>query len=177
MPSASTLSTTTTRNNISTSFVPGSSMGLSLGLPLLLRSSWKSRDGKPMKPLTHLRARQIVAASNVNFSCQHLPSAPQTFLKCQRILWSPRRTVPHSFSNTHKHMPTPCFQGTHSHQELLFFFWLHHAACGILVPWPGIEPRALAIKHKVLTSEPPGKSQGSPVLFCIFFRVFISCFS
>ena len=148
-------------------------MGLSLGLPLLLRAFWKFRDGKPMKPLTHLRAWQIVAASNVNFSCLHLPSAPQTFLKCQLILWSPCHTVPHLSSNIHKHMPTACFRGTHSYQESLFFFffWLHHAACGIRVPWPGIEPRPLATRHKVLTSESPGKSQGSPVLFCIFFQV------
>ena len=27
-----------------------------------------------------------------------------------------------------------------------FFFWLHHTACGILVPWPGIEPRPMAVK-------------------------------
>ena len=113
--------TTTNRNNISTSFVPGSSMGLSLGFPPLLRSLWKFRDGKPMKPLTHLSARQIVAASNVIFSCHHLPSDPRTFLKCQLLLWSPHHTVPHPFSNTHKHMPTPCFKGTHSQQESLFF--------------------------------------------------------
>ena len=55
--------------------------------------------------------------------------------------------------------------------RFFFFFWLHHAACGIRVPWPGIEPRPLATRHKVLTSESPGKSQGSPVLFCIFFQV------
>ena len=32
---------------------------------------------------------------------------------------------------------------------LLFFFlilWLCHVACGILVPWPGIEPRPSAVK-------------------------------
>ena len=26
------------------------------------------------------------------------------------------------------------------------FFWLHHAACGVLVPWPGIEPVPSAVK-------------------------------
>ena len=26
-----------------------------------------------------------------------------------------------------------------------FFFWPHHAACGILVPWTGIEPGPLAL--------------------------------
>ena len=28
----------------------------------------------------------------------------------------------------------------------VFIFWLCHAACGILVPWPGIEPRPTAVK-------------------------------
>ena len=29
---------------------------------------------------------------------------------------------------------------------MFFFFWLHHSACGILVPQPGIEPRPSAVK-------------------------------
>jgi len=29
-----------------------------------------------------------------------------------------------------------------------FFFWLLYVACGILVPWPGIEPRALGSENK-----------------------------
>lgn len=29
----------------------------------------------------------------------------------------------------------------------VFSFWLHHAACGTLVPWPGIEPLALPPPH------------------------------
>ena len=29
---------------------------------------------------------------------------------------------------------------------LSLFFWLHHTACGILIPWPGIEPGPLAVK-------------------------------
>ena len=29
-----------------------------------------------------------------------------------------------------------------------FFFWLHHAACGILVPLLGIEPRPLAVNAR-----------------------------
>ena len=30
-------------------------------------------------------------------------------------------------------------------------------ACGILVPWPGIEPASLALKGRFLTTGPPGK--------------------
>ena len=37
-------------------------------------------------------------------------------------------------------------------------FWLHHTACGILVPWPGIELGSTAVKTQVLTSGPPGIS-------------------
>ena len=32
------------------------------------------------------------------------------------------------------------------------------AVCGILVPWPGVEPRPLQWKRRVLTAGPPGKS-------------------
>ena len=32
------------------------------------------------------------------------------------------------------------------------------AACGILVPWPGIKPTSLALQGGVLTTGPPGKS-------------------
>ena len=33
------------------------------------------------------------------------------------------------------------------------------AACGILVPWPGIEPASFAMEGGFLTTGPPGKSQ------------------
>ena len=32
------------------------------------------------------------------------------------------------------------------------------AACGILVPWPGIEPTSPALQSRFLTTGPPGKS-------------------
>ena len=38
-------------------------------------------------------------------------------------------------------------------------------ACGILVPWPGIEPMSPALEGGFLTTGPPGKSQEQ-----IFFR-------
>ena len=31
--------------------------------------------------------------------------------------------------------------------------------CGLLAPWSGIEPVPLALEGRVLTAEPPGKSQ------------------
>ena len=46
------------------------------------------------------------------------------------------------------------FSASHSSLFFLFifnFFWLHHAACGILVPWPGIEPMPLAVEAWSLT--------------------------
>ena len=32
----------------------------------------------------------------------------------------------------------------------IFFFWPHHAACGILVPWPGIKPMPPAVEVRSL---------------------------
>ena len=43
----------------------------------------------------------------------------------------------------------------------LIFFWLHHAACRILIPWPGIEPHPLQWKHGVLITGLPGNSDSS----------------
>ena len=38
-------------------------------------------------------------------------------------------------------------------------FWIFgHEACGILVPWPGIETALPALKDEVLTTGMPGKS-------------------
>ena len=47
----------------------------------------------------------------------------------------------------------------------VFFFLPHHMVCGILVPWPrieprstaGIEPGSTAVKAQILTTAPPGK--------------------
>ena len=36
-------------------------------------------------------------------------------------------------------------------------------ACGILVPWPGIEPMSPALQSRLLISGPPGKSPSQPV--------------
>ena len=41
---------------------------------------------------------------------------------------------------------------------IFFFFWPQWAACGILVPQPGIELVPLQWKRRVLTTGPPGKS-------------------
>ena len=41
---------------------------------------------------------------------------------------------------------------------IYFYFWLCYGACGILVPQPGLEP-SLAVKHHVLSTEPPGNYQ------------------
>ena len=39
-----------------------------------------------------------------------------------------------------------------------FFFWLHHKACRILFPQPGIEPRLSAVKAPSPTTGLPGSS-------------------
>ena len=45
-------------------------------------------------------------------------------------------------------------QPFYEYLTLSFFFWPHCTACGILVPWCGIEP----VRHGVLTTAPPGES-------------------
>ena len=40
-----------------------------------------------------------------------------------------------------------------------FMFWFFgREACGLLAPWPGIEPARSALEGEVLTTGPPGKS-------------------
>ena len=41
---------------------------------------------------------------------------------------------------------------------LIVYFWPRCAACGVLVPQPGIEPGPQQGKRRVLTTEPRGKS-------------------
>ena len=40
----------------------------------------------------------------------------------------------------------------------VYFCSFGHKACGILVPWPGIEPAPPALEGQVLTTGPAGKS-------------------
>ena len=42
---------------------------------------------------------------------------------------------------------------------LFFVFWPHCTVCGILVPWPGIEPGPQQWERQVLTTGSPGNSQ------------------
>ena len=41
------------------------------------------------------------------------------------------------------------------------FWFLGHEACGVLAPWPGIEPKPPALEGEVLTMGLPMKSQNS----------------
>ena len=41
------------------------------------------------------------------------------------------------------------------------FWFLGHEACGVLAPWPGIEPKPTALEGEVLTMGLPMKSQNS----------------
>ena len=56
--------------------------------------------------------------------------------------------------------PNTCFT-----QDSIFwffgFFLSCGLACGILVPWPGIEPRTSAVRVQSSNTGPPSKSQGS----------------
>ena len=46
-------------------------------------------------------------------------------------------------------------------------FWPHHAACRILIPQPGIEPRPCQWQHQVLIAGPPGNSHYHTVLMTL----------
>ena len=39
-----------------------------------------------------------------------------------------------------------------------FYFWPHHATCGLLVSWPGIELMSTAVEGEILTTGLQGKS-------------------
>ena len=45
-------------------------------------------------------------------------------------------------------------------------------ACGILVPWPEIEPASPDLEGRFLTTEPPGKSPGSLSLIIVTIKKF-----
>ena len=57
---------------------------------------------------------------------------------------------------------------------MFFFFWLHCLACGILVPWPGIEPEPPALECRVLTTGPPGNLFNSIIMLSQMFRLTLS---
>ena len=52
---------------------------------------------------------------------------------------------------------------------ILFIFGLCCEVCRILGPQPGIEPTPSAVKGRVLTTGPPGKSLNLPILYTIQF--------
>ena len=67
---------------------------------------------------------------------------------------------------THRTQVATCLQPhttQHTLRIVFFFFWLLWAACGNLVPWPGIEPRPTAVrpwspKHWTSREVPQGSS-------------------
>ena len=49
------------------------------------------------------------------------------------------------------------------------FWFFGHDACGILAPWPGIEPAPPALEGEGLTTGPPGKSHGQSIIKILIF--------
>ena len=76
--------------------------------------------------------------------------------------------LPHHL--TMKVTPYPCIAPHNFH--IVLFFWLHLAACEILVPRPGIEPMPLQWKHRVLTTGPPGRSLHLTIFFFFHLTIF-----
>ena len=58
------------------------------------------------------------------------------------------------------------------HVLIFFLFWMHHAACGILVPWLGIEPGPSSES----TESWPLDRQGIPILHVLMLVLWILCF-
>ena len=54
------------------------------------------------------------------------------------------------------------------------FGFFGHEACGILAPWPGIEPTPTALEDEVLAAESPGKSLN--FLFTTADNWIVNCF-
>ena len=60
-----------------------------------------------------------------------------------------------------------CFLSPFSFLSLSFFFlWLCHVACGILVPWPGIEPTQSALEARSLSHWTAREAPEAPFLTC-----------
>lgn len=65
-------------------------------------------------------------------------------------------------------------EGTKSRGSFFFFFsivvplffWPHHTACRILVPWPGIKPLSPALDEQIPNIGPPGKSPEGHLTSC-----------
>ena len=73
----------------------------------------------------------------------------------------------HDLATMHAHTFLLLFHLEMTLQIFVFFsfsFCLCHAACGILVSYPGIEPMLPALKGEVLTIELPGKSPSTLLL-------------
>ena len=80
-------------------------------------------------------------------------------LQAEKWVWSCHTSIQTSSlqnsETTHLHVS----MSTHLCEFSWHFFFLSHCTtCGILVPWPGIEPVPLQQKCRVLTTGPPGKS-------------------
>ena len=52
---------------------------------------------------------------------------------------------------------------------MVCFYFFGHDACGILTPWPGIEPIPLVLESEVLTTGLPGKSLTLTNILSFFF--------
>lgn len=71
-----------------------------------------------------------------------------TRIKRHRVKSLKNMGLPYPHSQTYQcHILSSLNNGPLGKREQIFFFFFSvHAACGILVPWPGIEPRISALK-------------------------------
>ena len=78
------------------------------------------------------------------------PQSPAANRSSSRYLNTDCQALPGSSTCTHA-IPSawklvPSVHLIQFHIVFFFFFWPHWVACGILVPWPGIEPESLAVR-------------------------------
>ena len=59
------------------------------------------------------------------------------------VTWKPQENSAHSMSGEHQARCLRCFINPY---PTFFFFGPHHSACRILIPRPGTEPGATAVK-------------------------------
>ena len=117
-----------------------------------------------------------LASGHLLFSCDtavvcdiNSSQSPHSTLPVTKVTWLPLffTSVAHRLRTSSLLLPTPCYQlhppaSVRLDRASFFYSWPRCTACGILLPWPGIEPMPPAVEAWSLnhwtTTEFPGQS-------------------